>query len=308
MNDIGGTVEEYLALRRALGFKLRGHDRLLADFVSRLEAEGASTVTTALAASWATGRVGVSPNRWAQRLDVVRGFVRYLHALDPANEVPPTDLLARRWRRPAPYLYSQADVDALLLATDSLRTPLRALTYRTLIGVIWVTGMRLGEAIELDRADVDLDLALVTIRQAKFNKSRRLPLHPSTVAALRVYGCQRDLVRPRPSTPGFLISEKGTRLIDACVHTVFRQLVEQAGIRSPSGSRQPRIHDMRHSLAVSCLLDWYRDGSDVAAKMPLLSAYLGHASPVSTYWYLQAAPELLALAAQRLEHPGGGPR
>ncbi len=165
--------------------------------------------------------------------------------------------------------------------------------------------MRVGEAIGLDRDDVDLELGLVTIRQTKFNKSRQLPLHPSTVTALCGYAGQRDQLCNRPKAPSFFVSTVGTRLIDTLVRSVFAQLVGRVGLQPRSGSGRPRVHDLRHSFAVATLLDWYRDGLDVAARMPLLSAYLGHTSPASTYWYLQAAPELLGLAAQRLQRREG---
>jgi len=303
MSERSQRVDDYMALRRAVGFKLRGHDRLLVDFVDYLEHAKASTVTTKLALAWATKSAEVQPVRWKQRLSVVRGFARYLHALDDSVEVPPTDLLAHRHQRPTPYLYSEAEIAALLAAAGTLKPSLRAVTHRTLFGLLAATGMRVGEAIRLDRTDVDLDRGLILVRQTKFNKSRCLPLHPSAVTALEDYRRQRDQLCGQPNTPSFFVSTRRTRLLDVCVHAVFRQLVERIGLRARDGSGQPRIHDLRHTFAMTTLRDWYRAGVDVAARMPLLSAYLGHAHPVSTYWYLQGGPELLALAAERLEHP-----
>jgi integrase len=247
----------------------------------------------------------VQSYRWKQRLSVIRGFAVYLHALDPTTEVPPADLLAYRRQRPTPYLFSDADISGLLAAAGGLNHPLRAATHRTLFGLIAATGIRCGEALALDRDDIDLDAALLAIRQTKFNKSRQLPLDPTIVAALHDYTCKRDRLCPRPTLPSFFVSTAATRLASRRVRAVFADLVDQTGLQPRFGSSRPRIHDLRHSFAVATLLDWYRDGADVAARMPLLSAYLGHASPASTYWYLQAAPELLALAARRLEQPIG---
>jgi len=298
-------VEDYLTVRRALGFKLVDHGRLLPDFVDYLEQAGATTVTTEAALSWAMKPQGVQPYRWKQRLSVVRGFAEYLSALDPAAQVPPSDLLAYRRQRPTPYLFSTDEITRLLAAADTLNHPLRGATHHTLFGLLAVTGMRVGEALRLDRDDVDLDAGLVDITQTKFNKSRRLPLRDSTVAALTDYISERDRFFPRPTQPSLFVSTVGTRLADRRVRAVFAHLVNHVGLEPRSGSSRPRIHGLRHSFAVTTLLDWYRSGVNVAARMPLLSAYLGHTSPASTYWYLSAVPELLALAASRLEPPMG---
>jgi integrase len=295
-------VEQYLSIRRSLGFKLEDHGRLLPQFVTYLDQCGAATLTVEAALAWATTPQAVDRFRWRQRLSVVRGFARWLQALDPATQVPPADLLAYRRTRPVPYLFSAADIDALLAAiTAVLRHPLRVATHHTLFGLLAATGIREGEAIGLDRGDVDLAAGLLSVRETKFGKSRALPLHPSTVAALRDYATQRDRFCPRPATSSFFISVRGRRLTGRRVRAVFTALVNQAGLAPRGGSRRPRVHDLRHSFTVATLLDWYRDGGDVAARMPLLSAYLGHTRPSSTYWYLQAVPELLSLAAGRLE-------
>ena len=301
MTDLHQAAGQYLAIRRALGFKLRGHDRLLDEFIAFLSDVGAPRITAGLAASWATRPAGVQPVRCAQRLCAVRGFTGYLHALDDTVQIPPTDLLSCRRERRRPYLYSQTDIDRLVAAAELLRPALRAATYRAVFGLLAVTGMRVGEVIALDRTDVDLQAGVLVINQAKFGKHRRLPLHPSTVMALREYTAARDQLCRRPQAPSFFVSTRGTRLIYHCVHVAFSQLLAHAGIAVSAGTDHPRIHGLRHSFAVATLRDWYRDGADVAARLPLLSAYLGHAHPVSTYWYLWAAPDLLELAAERLE-------
>lgn len=302
MTTLHERVEQYLAIRRSLGFKLEEHGRLLPQFVTYLHECGAAALTVEAAFAWATTPQGVNRFRWRQRLSVVRGFARWLQPFDPATQVPPADLLAYRRTRPIPYLFTEADIDALLAAvTVVLRHPLRVTTHRTLFGLLAVTGIREGEATGLDRGDVDFAAGSLTIRDSKFGKSRQLPLHPSTVAVLRDYAAQRDQLCPRPATSSFFTSVQGCRLTGRRVRAVFTRLVDQAGLAPRNGSRRPRVHDLRHGFAVHTLLDWYRDGGDVQARLPLLSAYLGHARPSSTYWYLQAVPELLTLAAQLLE-------
>ena len=213
MSPLHQAVEDnYLAVRRALGFKLEDHGRLLPGFVDCLEQTGASTVTVEAALAWAVQPQGCQPYRWSQRLSVVRGFARYLHVLDPTAQVPPADLLAYRRRRPTPYLYSQAEITALLAAAGTLTHPLRATTHRTVFGLLAATGMRCGEALRLDRDDIDCDAGLLAIRQTKFNKCRLLPLHPSTVVALRGYALDRDRLCVQCKEPSFFVSTTGTRL------------------------------------------------------------------------------------------------
>jgi integrase/recombinase XerD len=302
VSDVRQAVTDYLAIRHALGFQLRGYDRLLGDLVDDLARGGAPTLTTELAVAWATKPAGAQPFRWKTRLSIARGFARYLQTIDPSAQVPPSNLLAYRRARPAPHLYSAAEIDALLAATDMLRPALRAATYRTLLGMLAVTGIRVGEVIALDRDDVDLGEGQLAIREAK-HATRQLPLHLSTVQALRAYADRRDKICRTPKAPSFFISTAGTRLIYECIRETFIKLRRVAGLDHETDPG-PRIHDLRHSFAVQTLLDWHGAGVDVAARLPLLSAWLGHRHPASTYYYLQAAPELLALAAERLPDLG----
>ena len=195
---------DYLAVRRALGFKLHGHDRLLVDFLDHLHDSGATTITCAAALAWATGRTNASPTPWAHRLSVLRGFAGHLHCLDPAVEVPPADLLSRPRYHPAAHLYSEADITRLLEAASTLRPALRGATYQPLLGLLSVTGMRIGEAIGLDRENVDLKAGVLHIPLTKFRKHRRLPLHESTCAALRAYAQVRDELCPHPKSAQLL--------------------------------------------------------------------------------------------------------
>ncbi len=303
MSALVSAVEDYLALRRSLGFTLHRIDGLLLDFVAELEAGGLERITTEAALAWATKPAGADPYWHAKRLGCVRRFAVYLNALDPRCEVPPRGLLAERARRATPHLYSAQEVRALMSQARLLAPRLRGASYEALIGLLAVTGMRPGETVRLQRRDVDLAGGIVRVLASK-NDSRELPLHPSAVNALSAYGRLRDELYPRPAGTAFFLSAAGTPIARETLIATFARLRRGAGLDPPPGSgRAPRLHDFRHSFALRCLLDWYRSGADVAALLPRLSTYLGHRDPASTYWYLTATPELLALAARRLE-PG----
>jgi integrase/recombinase XerD len=301
VSGLRARAGEYLAMRRALGFKLESHGPRLMSFVRFCEDRGATTVTTDLAVEWATSTASDHEAYQARRLDVVRIFARHLQPLDPATEVPPEDVLDRRQCRVPPYLYCPQEVTALMNAARALRPAIRAVTWRTLIGLLAVTGMRQGEACRLGRGDVDLDEETIVIADSKFGKSRMVFLHPTTAAALRVYARARDEAFPGPAAGTFLVNSRGRPLDRHNTPKTFATLVTAAGIKAPPGQRAPRMHDLRHVFTVATLLDWYRDGGGVQARLPVLSTWLGHVDPKSTYWYLQAVPELLALAAGRLE-------
>ena len=306
------ALDDYLRMRRALGYRLARPEKLLSQFLDHLDhlgdvdADGTTSVTVEAAVAWACLPTGGDGNWWAYRLSVVRGFTTYLHTLDPSVEVPASDLLPWRVRRACPYLYSEDDVAALIAAASSLSSPLRRATFATLIGLLAVTGMRVGEAIALDRGDLDTRHGLLVVRHGKFDKTRELVLHPSTIDALRGYLRHRDQVYPSPPSPALLISTAGTRLIYCNVHWTFHRLVHLAGLTPRSATCRPRIHDLRHSFAVASMLDAYAAGEDGQARLTLISTYLGHVDPAGTYWYLSASPELLGLAAQRLEQQSAG--
>jgi integrase/recombinase XerD len=305
MSGLRQALAGYLDLRRGLGFKLTRDAKLLDQFITYLEKRGAGTVTVADALAWATLPADGSPGWLRMRITVVRGFAAYLATLDPATEVPPASLLPGGTHRAVPYLYSAADITALMAQARRLRTPLRTATIQTLIGLLAVTGMRIGEVIALDDGDFDPGQGMLLVRHAKLGKHRLLPLHPTAVTALHSYRQARDQAFPRPVSGALLVSSAGTRLLYYNVSITFARLARCAGLAARSGGSRPRPHDLRHSFAVATLLDWCRDGGDIAARMPLLSAYLGHANPAGTYWYLHAAPELMAEAARRLA-PGPG--
>jgi len=302
VNGLCGHLGDYLTMRRALGYKLERVELLLGQFIAHLAAAGVvDRFTINDAVEWAT-----APDRSAwwhrQRLSAVRGFASYLHAIDPTVPIPPADLLCGTPQRAVPYLYSDQDIRDLMDAAGRLRQPFRTVTYRTLIGVLAVTGMRVGEAIRLDIDDVDLDGHVVTVHHSKFDKSRHVPIHDTTTAVLRNYLRQRRSCPTPPTCPAVFLSPAGTRLLACNVESTFRILVERAGLAPRAGRCRPRMHDLRHSFAVATLLDAYRCDGDPAVTMSVLATYLGHVDPKATYWYLSAAPELLALAAARLEH------
>lgn len=301
MTTFREALSDYLRVRRALGYKLRLHGESLPQFVTYLEDVGAQTLTTEHALGWATLPVGTNAVWWRQRLGMVRGFAAYLQTIDPATEVPPTGLLPARSRHATPYLYSEDEIAALITAAGELGPAMRARTYQTLIGLLAATGMRVSETIALDREDMDFEHGALVVKNTKFGKARELPLHPSTLGALDGYLRQRDRLHLSPGERAVFISTLGTRLVYNTVNQTFVELVRRAGLKPRSARCRPRLHDLRHTFAVRTVMDGYEIDGDVQARLALLCTYLGHVDPVSTYWYLSAAPELLALAGQRLE-------
>jgi integrase/recombinase XerD len=285
-------AQEYLRLRRALGFRLRHEGYILPQFAGYLEQHGAVTVTAEHAITWAGLPQGVTPMTWNQRLTAVRGFASWLRTIDPATEIPPRGVFPGYGPRPAPFIFTDGDIAAMHAACGSLRPRFRAATYTALFGLIAVTGVRVGEALSIPAGGIDLGTGLLPVRPAKSRCERILPLHPTTVAALAEYEELRARKHPKATT--FFVSIRGTRLCHGPVLRAFREACATAGIPG-----RPRIHDVRHSLAVNTLLDWYRSGEDVAAQMPALSGYLGHTNPEGTFWYISAVPELMQLAAAR---------
>jgi integrase/recombinase XerD len=308
MRNLSKAVNDYVALRRALGFKMIEVNRSLADFVKFAQRERASHITVDLALRWARQSRSVHPCRWATRLRIVRQFAEYLSTIDPRTEIPARDLLPSKYQRKPPYLYSDEQVWQLLAEARRMRSPtgLRAWTYSTLLGLLTVTGMRLGETLALDGNDVDLREGVLAVRRTKCRKERLVPVHETTRLALLRYARVRDQVHPRPKTEAFLVAENGLRLHHCSVRENFVRLSRSIGIRTRAGrfGHGPRLHDLRHRLAVRTLMRWYRSGVDVERRLPVLSTYLGHTKVTDTYWYLQATPELLRVAVARLEERG----
>jgi len=305
MSTLRQALADYLTMRRSLGYKMDKAERLLGQFTAFAGERGETHIRSETALVWATKPPGAAAIWTSRRLAEVRLFARHLQTLDPRTEVPPADLLPAQVRRATPYLYSPQEIAALMQATMILRGSHVQATYRTLIGLLAATGMRIGEAISLDRDDFDAGSGMVTIRHGKFDKARALPLHPSTITALDNYLRRDD--RPRPAgMPPLLINSRGKRLRYNTVQPIFHKLLHHCVIAPRSAACRPRIHDLRHSFAVSTIVDDYRSGNP-GSHLAILSTYLGHANPGATYWYLSAAPELLGLAGERLErHLAGG--
>ena len=307
MNTLRKAVREYLELRRSLGFKLWEAGKGLTDFVTFLERHKASYITRDLALSWAQQPVNAHPAHWARRLSFVRGFAHYRSATDPRTQIPPQGLLPFQPKRARPYLYSDDEIRNLLLA--ALRMPcrwergkLRPRVYHCLFGLLNVSGLRLGEARNLELQDVDLKAAVLTIRGAKFGKTRLVPLDASTCAVLADYIARRRRHWAGRAVSSYLfVSSMGNRLDSGDIHRTFYALSRQIGLRGPTASHGPRLHDMRHRFATNTLVQWYRSGQDPERRLPLLSAYLGHVHVADTQWYLEASPALMREAMRRLQ-------
>lgn len=308
MTTLRQAVQEYVRMRRNLGFKLHEAGKGLLDFVSFMEQHRASYITQALALAWAQQPLHAQPAHWTQRLSFVRGFARYRSATDPRTQIPAQGLLPFRPKRARPYLYSDAEIQSLLGAALKLpyhyeRGKLRPWVYHCLLGLLSVSGLRVGEARNLELQDVDLKTAVLTIRSAKFGKTRLVPLHHSTCRVLTEYIRRRNRHwRQRAVSSYLFVSSSGHRLDGADIRRTFYALSRQIGLRGPSDSHGPRLHDLRHRFATNTLVRWYRSNQDPERKLPLLSAYLGHVHVADTQWYLSGSPELMREAMHRLEH------
>jgi integrase/recombinase XerD len=303
MRSLRDGAEDYLTLRRGLGFKLKRPARFVRSFVESLEKRGETRITTQLALEWATQPQHLQPSEWTARLSGVRAFARYWSSSDVTTEIPPEGLLPFRTRRAKPYLYSELEVQRLLEEARSIpaQFSLQPLTYYCLFGLLAVTGLRISEALNLESRDVNWAEGVLTIRTSKFGKSRLVPLHPTTKDVLTHYAVQRIQRFPDRPTAAFFPSRTGARLDAGQVRRTFYRVSRQIGIRGASASRGPRLHDFRHRFAVETLLRWYRSGEDVRRRLPILSTYLGHVHVTDTYWYLSNTPELMAAAGDCLE-------
>lgn len=306
MSALRDSLTKYVAVRRALGTQLRVPAMALNHFVEFLEGEGTEVITTQLALRWARKPEHAQRATWAARLSMVRRFAAWLSAFDPRTEVPPRRILEARHQRNTPHIFSEQEIERLMAEAARLPSPtgLRALSYVTLIGLLASTGLRPGEALALDTPDVDLQNGVLAIRQTKFGKSRFVPVEDSTRVALAHYAEQRDRLCPLRPTSAFLVSECGGRLQGATARRAFGRMCCAISLRAAAGPRRigrgPRLQDLRHSFATTRLVEWYRAGMDVERELPKLSTYLGHVQVAHTYWYIQAVPELLQLAAERL--------
>jgi integrase len=303
MKSLNHAIDDYLALRGGLGFKLREYEKCLREFAAFLQKSGSTHITRKLAMEYATMRKDASPDSWGRSMMIIRGFASFRIGADPRTEIPPVGLLRFCPQRAQPYVYSQDEISRLLNAALKIESPyeLQPHTYYCLFGLLAVSGMRLGEAINLHSQDVDWSEGVLTIREAKFGKTRLVPLHSSTLAALRNYADLRDKIFIGRLLPSFFVTTRGTKLEGTNISSIFRELSRQIGIRKPGERNGPRLHDFRHRFAIETLLRWYRRGQSVPRLMPGLSTYLGHVNVSGTYWYLSGTPELLVAASKLIE-------
>jgi len=286
-----------------MGFQLHDVARQLDKFVSHLDEQGLSHITTAVVVSWIS-QLPISAATKAGRFGMIRHFAQHLRAIDSQHEVPPAGLFPGRSRRQKPYIYSDDEITRLMHAAQQIPWAAGscAKTFTTLLGLLVVTGMRIGECLALNDADVDLEEGVIAVVGTKFRKSRLIPLHLSTQEHLRQYKRWRNRQFPKPRSPSFLVSSRGTRLWKGNVRITFHRLSCQIGIRHPGERHGPRLHDFRHTFAVKTLRAWYDAGIDVEQHLPELATYLGHTHVSDTYWYLTGTPELLQVVAARIDH------
>jgi len=301
MKSLTTSLHEYIKVRRSLGYQLKESERYLKKFIKYLKKKGSQYITVKLTLEWATLPQNVKRSYWSRRLSIVRLFAQYRMAEDRRTEVPPSCLLSQQPNRATPYIYSEKEIKQLLEACQLLSSRgLRHHTYFTFFGLMAVTGCRISELISLNRDDIDVKNNWIIIHNSKFNKSRLLPLHQTTIHQLKKYNKIRDQF-PVDDINAFFLSDRGRRITEWSARYVFIKISKQIGLRDPLDSNGPRIHDIRHSFAVKTLLDWYRKGINIDKKIALLSTYLGHKKPTDTYWYVTGTPELLAQATTRLE-------
>lgn len=315
MKSLQHHLTEYVAARRALGTRLEEPAKTLRQFVRFLARKKARFITVKLALEWSQQcRDDVQRATCARKLSMVRQFARWLNAIDPRHQVPPRGLFDVRHRRGKPHIYSDEEITRLMAEAIRLKSSkrMKALTLETLIGLLAATGLRPGEAATLEIGDVKLDAQVLLIRESKFGKSRQVPIHPSTAAALRHYARQRDRIFSNRRNSFFFVSDRGAALELGTVRRWFCNISKACGLRKKTErhrcGRGPRLQDLRHTFATRRLVEWYKTGSNVAAQMPKLATYLGHSSVGCTYWYIEAVPELLELATEFQLTPDQGGR
>ena len=304
MKSLQDHLTEYIAARRALGTRLQEPAQTLRRFIKFLAHKNAPYITTPLALEWSQQSKGVQRATWARKLSMVRQFARWLNVIEPRHQIPPRRLLDVRHRRNPPHIYSDEEIARLMTEANGLVSAhgMKALSLQNLIGLLAATGLRPGEASALDIGDVDLQTGMLIIRESKFGKSRHVPIHPSTIVALKRYARQRDQIFRNPCSSSFFVTDRGAALDLGTVRQWFCKISRACGLRKRVEGhrcgRGPRLQDLRHTFATKRLVEWYRTGCNVASQTPKLAAYLGHSSVGCTYWYIQAVPELLELATE----------
>jgi len=300
-------LQRYLKIRRNLGYDLSTSERVLKQLVSFLETKNETYITSDLFLQWKQVFGKASQSTWGRRLGMVRVFASWLHSMDSRHEIPPQSLIQSHYRRKQPYIYTDDEIMCIIEAASLLpsRNGFRAITYPAFFGLVSVTGLRISEAISLNNRDIDLQNGIITLYNGKNGKDRILPVTECTKNHLKEYSRKRDRFLGHAPEP-FFISDEGIRLTDCAVRYNFAVVGKMIGLRTEQHFHKhgigPRIHDLRHTFAVKVLINWYKEGKNIDQEMLKLVTYLGHQSPSHTYWYIEAVPELLALASQRVEN------
>ncbi|MDM4764413.1 tyrosine-type recombinase/integrase [Galbitalea sp. SE-J8] len=307
MSGLRTLADSYLATRRALGFKLTAPGKTLDAFVSWMDERGEPTIRRDLATAWVSQ---FSRRTVPERLNHIRQFAEHAAWFDPATEVPLVDGNPYGSHRAHPLILTPPQMDALLTAAGRLTPTVRAASWQTLLGLLAVTGLRISEARGLNDADItkdeNSDGGWVRVTDTKFGKSRLVPIHASTLAAIRRFQRLRDRTFPAPKTTAVFVARRGTRIARSTAGQTFQEVRTMAGLSGGPTTPAVRLHDLRHSFATNTLIGHIRAGGDVDQMMPVLSAFLGHVSPESTYWYLSNTPELAAALAERIQVAGPG--
>lgn len=306
MSDLRELLDGYLSTRRALGFKLTAPAKTLEAFVGWMEEAGEPLIRRDLATAWVSQFSGVTV---LERLNYVRQFAEHVAWFDPATEVPVLDARPYGSHRPRPLIFTKEQVEALLAAAGKLTPRVRAASWQTLLGLLTVTGLRISEARTLNDDDITLDESgdgsgWARVTDTKFGKSRLVPLHPTTMTAIRKYQRLRDATFSVPKTTAVFVARRGTRIARSTAGNTFREIRTMAGLAGTPVEPAARLHDFRHAFATNTLIGHIRAGGDVDEMMPVLSAWLGHVGPEATYWYLSNTPELAAALAERIHANG----
>ncbi len=310
MKTLKQGIVDYVTMKRAMGFSFYPQEQKLNSFCIFLKNK--KRITSALAQKWALAG-NEKPDWWsANKLSVLRGFAVYWKTIDANTELWSENLWPIRYKRKNPYIYSETEIQRLLQGCEELKPEgsLRPKMFKTLFGLIATCGLRLSEALQLQKKDVDLKNGVITIRRTKFNKTRILPVHSTTVKMLADYAVDREkfcakYLSNHDRVDYFFISNDETPITNGVAEWTFDKIALKCGIRKQP-RRGPRLHDLRHTFVVRTLENCYREGKDVEALLPVLSTYVGHAQPGSTYWYMTITPELMSLASDRLDKYMGG--
>lgn len=311
---VGALVQDYLTLRRGLGYRSPSQDRALRAFARYLDGQAhQGPIPLESSLDWATCTTSTDPCNPSRRLTTVRGFLRHLSALDGATEVPAPGLLGPSGHRTPPHVYSGREIGDLLHAASGLAPTggLRPHCYATLFGLIACTGLRISEALALACGDVDVDSAVLTIRAGKRGRTRLVPLHSSALAPLADYAADRAHHYGKPSDDAaFFRTDRSDHISYNAANSTFTVLRRQLGWTADGRTRRPRVHDLRHAMVVRRIQTWHAQGVNVDAKIAALATYLGHVEVRDVYWYLSAVPELMRIVADRFEtfteHPAAG--